>query len=335
VYAYTNQLGTIAATWNPTTGVIDHQYYLPYGEIRQSDGLDTAVGYTGQRHDPSGLIYYQARYYDPHVHRFTQPDTIIPSVGNGQDFNRYTYVRNNPVNYSDPTGHCGWGLPCPIDEIGEALDTVTQPLKDAAGGAGALVTDIGEFIVDTAEGTATVSAAVVGGAWERGATWTNYRYRSTLNRLEDPAQTVFDLATGNVLLSDAHAAWATATGAHISDENCVDEAVCFVGGLSIAEIGSNGKNTALGTTIHAGVGPLEPEQGLHEGQHVQDFQLLGGFGFLWLYVGEWVGRVGTPAPGGYHELWSEERARYTANTGHRGRDFGDRVAGGLSSLWPF
>lgn len=38
--------------------------------------------------------------------RFTQPDTLVPDPSSGQDFNRYTYVRNNPINYNDPTGHC-------------------------------------------------------------------------------------------------------------------------------------------------------------------------------------------------------------------------------------
>ena len=34
-----------------------------------------------------------------------QPDTIIPSPSNPQDWNRYVYVRNTPIRYSDPTGH--------------------------------------------------------------------------------------------------------------------------------------------------------------------------------------------------------------------------------------
>ncbi len=52
-----------------------------------------------------GLYYYNARYYDPVTTRFTQPDTIIPNPTNPQDLNRYTYVNNNPINFSDPTGH--------------------------------------------------------------------------------------------------------------------------------------------------------------------------------------------------------------------------------------
>ena len=81
VHVYTDRLGSVAATWDPATGVISHQNYYPYGEIRQTDGLDTTVGYTGQRHDPSGLIYYQARYYDPHTGWFTQADTIVSGGG--------------------------------------------------------------------------------------------------------------------------------------------------------------------------------------------------------------------------------------------------------------
>ena len=81
--------------------------YHPYGEPRDTLQVTaTEYGYTGQRADQStGLMYYQARYYDPTLRRFTQPDTIIPNPHNPQDLNRYTYTRNNPVLYTDPDGH--------------------------------------------------------------------------------------------------------------------------------------------------------------------------------------------------------------------------------------
>ncbi|MBV6396583.1 MAG: hypothetical protein HFACDABA_02183 [Anaerolineales bacterium] len=50
-----------------------------------------------------GLMYYGARWYDPALGRFTQPDTIVPSGPQGYD--RYAYTNNNPVRYVDPTGH--------------------------------------------------------------------------------------------------------------------------------------------------------------------------------------------------------------------------------------
>ena len=40
--------------------------------------------------------------------RFVQPDTIVPEPGNPQDLNRYTYAGNNPLIYTDPSGHCPW-----------------------------------------------------------------------------------------------------------------------------------------------------------------------------------------------------------------------------------
>ncbi len=52
-----------------------------------------------------GFSYYGARFYDPTIGRFLNPDTIIPEVYNPQVYNRYSYVYNNPLLYSDPTGH--------------------------------------------------------------------------------------------------------------------------------------------------------------------------------------------------------------------------------------
>jgi RHS repeat-associated protein len=55
--------------------------------------------------DDLGLIYMNARYYVPEVGRFISPDTIVPDPGNSQSFNRYSYGYNNPVKYTDPSGH--------------------------------------------------------------------------------------------------------------------------------------------------------------------------------------------------------------------------------------
>ncbi len=67
----------------------------------------TSFGYTGQRSEAGfGLIYLNARWYDPVQGRFTQPDSIVPNPANPMDWDRYAYVRNNPMNYTDPSGHC-------------------------------------------------------------------------------------------------------------------------------------------------------------------------------------------------------------------------------------
>ena len=51
-------------------------------------------------------MYYNARWYDPALGRFTQADTLIPGAGNPLAWDRYAYVNDNPLRYRDPSGHC-------------------------------------------------------------------------------------------------------------------------------------------------------------------------------------------------------------------------------------
>jgi RHS repeat-associated protein len=64
-----------------------------------------------------GLLFYNARWYDPALGRWTQPDTIVANPYNPVDYDRYAYVGNNPVRYVDPTGHWYYdpGCDCLVD----------------------------------------------------------------------------------------------------------------------------------------------------------------------------------------------------------------------------
>ncbi len=81
--------------------------YSAWGQTRYSSGTTpTATQFTGQVNDGyTGLYYYNARYYDPTLHRFIQADTIVPDPSDPQTLNRYAYVNNNPIKNVDPTGH--------------------------------------------------------------------------------------------------------------------------------------------------------------------------------------------------------------------------------------
>ena len=81
--------------------------YLPYGEVKLRVGTDPVHNtFTGQKEDlESGLMYYNARFYDPKIGRFIQADSIVGDPSNPQSFNRYSYVDNNPIKFTDPTGH--------------------------------------------------------------------------------------------------------------------------------------------------------------------------------------------------------------------------------------
>lgn len=61
---------------------------------------------TGKERDSeSGLDYFGARYYASSMGRFISPDDFGGHLEDPQTLNRYTYVRNNPLRYTDPTGH--------------------------------------------------------------------------------------------------------------------------------------------------------------------------------------------------------------------------------------
>jgi hypothetical protein len=74
------------------------------------------------------LYFYNARWYDSYLNHFTQPDTIVPNPYNPQDWDRYSYARNNPVSYTDPSGH----FPCPWCVVGAAVYLVNMSLHLAA-----------------------------------------------------------------------------------------------------------------------------------------------------------------------------------------------------------
>jgi RHS repeat-associated protein len=79
---------------------------------------------TGQRvEDYIKLIQMGSRWYDAYLNRWNQPDSIIPDYNDPQSFDRYAFVRNNPVNRIDPTGHMDV---CPDCEGGGSLSANEQ-----------------------------------------------------------------------------------------------------------------------------------------------------------------------------------------------------------------
>jgi RHS repeat-associated protein len=110
-YFLSDHLGSVVATTDSTGTLTSQQRYLPFGGVRPNvpspDAPATDFGYTGQRNLDSGigLMDYKARFYSPYINRFVQPDTLIPGMFNPQNLNRFSYVRNNPIRYTDPSGH--------------------------------------------------------------------------------------------------------------------------------------------------------------------------------------------------------------------------------------
>jgi RHS repeat-associated protein len=104
-WLHADQVGTIVATTDASGAVVDRWDYSANGVVLSGPAANGGRGFTGHRQDATGLVYMNARFYDPELGRFISPDPTIDgedSVG----LNRYAYVANNPVDSSDPTGLC-------------------------------------------------------------------------------------------------------------------------------------------------------------------------------------------------------------------------------------
>ncbi|MEA5446865.1 RHS repeat-associated core domain-containing protein, partial [Gammaproteobacteria bacterium AB-CW1] len=81
------------------------------GDIQMIGGFvipppDYPRGYTGHEHlDVVGLIHMNGRVYDPNLGRFLSPDPFVQFPESSQGFNRYTYVGNDPLSHTDPSGY--------------------------------------------------------------------------------------------------------------------------------------------------------------------------------------------------------------------------------------
>ncbi|MFH0975680.1 MAG: FG-GAP-like repeat-containing protein [Spirochaetota bacterium] len=124
-YFHPNHNGSvkmITKTENDVFTIVARYKYKPYGEMLSDKSSGSEVSkykYTSQEEDNStSLYYYNARYYDPACGRFITADSIVPNLENTQDFNRYMYVRGNPVNNNDPSGHA-----TDVPEIDNELNT--------------------------------------------------------------------------------------------------------------------------------------------------------------------------------------------------------------------
>lgn len=118
-YTTSDHLGSARVVTNSGAGVVSRRDYMPFGEELGAGigGRTTGMGFSAadglrqkftsyERDNETGLDFAQARYYGSTQGRFTSADPLLSSgeLHDPQTWNRYAYVLNNPLLYTDPTG---------------------------------------------------------------------------------------------------------------------------------------------------------------------------------------------------------------------------------------
>jgi RHS repeat-associated protein len=184
-YYHPDHLGSSQLMTDRDGDVVQHYGYSPFGRENYRNNtyaFSVSNRYTGQQLDEdTGLYYYGARYYDPELARFIQADSTIPDPEFSQAYNRYAYVYNNPLKFSDPTGQFPWAIAWAIVEATvEALPAIMISTMISASIAciaganpkdaflGSLTAGLGGFLFGAIAGGA-LAAAVTGGDPVQGA----------------------------------------------------------------------------------------------------------------------------------------------------------------------
>lgn len=119
-YWHKDHLGSLQSVTNSSGQKVAEYNYDAWGKRRNLDGSAQAItfalngsrydrGFTGHEHiDLFGLINMNGRVYDPVIGRFLSADPFFEDITDYQSMNRYSYVRNNPLNNTDPSGF--WSL---------------------------------------------------------------------------------------------------------------------------------------------------------------------------------------------------------------------------------
>jgi RHS repeat-associated protein len=117
-YLYGDHLSTRVQAGS--TGAVTRTFgHFPFGESWYETGTADKWKFTTyERDSESGLDYAQARFNSPALGRFMSLDPLGGSTGNPQSLNRYAYVANDPINFSDPSGAASMKV-CLLNEHGD------------------------------------------------------------------------------------------------------------------------------------------------------------------------------------------------------------------------
>jgi len=165
-YFHKDHLGSTAVITDESGAVVERLAYDAWGKRRNTNGADdptnsltslTTRGFTGHEHlQAVALVHMNGRVYDPLLGRFLSADPFIQDAGNTQSLNRYSYVLNNPLAYTDPNGFF-------FKSLFKAIGNLFSNLRTIIAIAVIVVTQQYEFLPGVLGLSAATTTAIAGG----------------------------------------------------------------------------------------------------------------------------------------------------------------------------
>jgi RHS repeat-associated protein len=162
VLAITDEKGTVRARywydpWGVRSSRIDDPLAVTSGERLEDSWSD---GFVGQEHLADfALIHLNGRMYDPQLGVFTSPDPVNEAPTDSQLYDPYSYSRNNPLRFTDPSGYCFLG--CFWQAPGKIISDVANGIVNGVVAVGNAFADAGKWVGQNWRQVVIVAAVVV------------------------------------------------------------------------------------------------------------------------------------------------------------------------------
>ncbi|MFO1307539.1 MAG: Ig-like domain-containing protein [Burkholderiales bacterium] len=302
-YWLTDHLGSVVGEVDQAGAIKQSATYSAWGDklqVAQADPKAEDRGFTGHEHLAEvNLVHMNGRIYDPLTGRFLAADPLIQDPFDGQSYNRYGYVKNNPLSYTDPSGF-SWWTKWRKPVIAIAVAAITMGAATWAMGAYALEVGASTSFATLAGATETgtvltgfgnATAAIAGGFAAGGVSGGNiesavagavsagafFAAGSAAAGLASGGNSAF--AAGGIGKVALHAVAGCVSGA-AAGGSCKQQAAAGAFSELAGPYLGDGRNAAYSVVAHAVVGGVAS---MSAGGRFENGAITGAFGYLFNY----------------------------------------------------
>ena len=197
----TNQSGSVTGLTKDGQAVASSSYNLYGARKTSTDTTGNPFAYNGEARDDTGLDYLRARYYDSQGGTFLTEDSYPGEGTDPLSQNRYSYVQNNPVNYTDPSGHFWNSIKKGWNYVKKKASNAWNGVKRVASNTWNTVKRVASNTWNGVKSFASKAWNVTKSAYNHATNWVSTQYNRVVNwgsRQWNKVQTAYNSASDYV-----------------------------------------------------------------------------------------------------------------------------------------